>query len=178
MNRRETEAYLARLARALVERGIIDRRIVDEARDHIEDAVERNLRDGMTAEDAEREALTSFGSPETVAIDFATGRHAMLNRVLFVVALVTGLGLAVLDAHHTWNDVGITAVVLVTVAAIFGAIGPKRPWLWAIAVSLWIPVHAFLRTGALQELTFLALLIVAFGGAYAGMAVRRMLSTS
>lgn len=178
MSRRETEAYLARLTRALIERGVIDRRIVDEARDHIEDAVERNLRDGMTAEAAEQEALAGFGSAETVATDFATGRYVRLNRVLLVVAVVTGLGIATVDAHHTWDDAGITAGTLVITAAIFGAIGPRRPWLWALAVGMWIPVHAFLRTGALHELAFLVLLVFPFVGAYAGMAVRRMLSAS
>ena len=61
------EAYLRRLERELRQQGLQDRRIVDEAREHLVDAVEDGLQQGLSVEAAERQALVRFGSPEIVA---------------------------------------------------------------------------------------------------------------
>ena len=68
------EAYLSRLERELRQRGLRDRRIVDEAREHLVDAVEDGLHRGLSVEGAESQALVRFGPPEIVAAHFATRR--------------------------------------------------------------------------------------------------------
>src|SRR6266705_6124770 len=55
--------FLHRLA-ALFRRRRLEGDLDEELRSHLEMAVERNLRKGMTAEDARREALRSFGGVE------------------------------------------------------------------------------------------------------------------
>jgi hypothetical protein len=83
------EAYLRRLERELRMRGLTDRRIVDEAREHLFDAVEHGLRRGLSADAAEREALVRFGSPEVVAEHFATRRHRMSNWLFSILSRLT-----------------------------------------------------------------------------------------
>ena len=68
------EAYLRRLERELRQQGLQDRRIVDEAREHLVDAVEDGLQHGLSVEAAESQALVRFGSPEIVAAHCATKR--------------------------------------------------------------------------------------------------------
>jgi hypothetical protein len=78
------EAYLSRLERELRKRGLQDRRIVDEAREHLFDAVEEGLQRGLSVDAAETDALVRFGSPEMVAAHFATKRHGMSNWLFFI----------------------------------------------------------------------------------------------
>ena len=85
------EAYLDRLERELRKRGLQDRRIVDEAREHLFDAVEDGLQRGLSVDAAESEALVRFGPPETVAAHFATKRHRMSNWLFFILTRLAGL---------------------------------------------------------------------------------------
>jgi fructose-specific phosphotransferase system IIC component len=71
-----------------------------------------------------------------------------------------------------WDDTGITAGAILILTGYFGMTIPHRPWLWALAVGIWIPVQ-----GILQDRNFglITVLIVAFIGAYAGALVRKAL---
>jgi len=71
------DPYLRELARALHERGHEASRIVDEAREHLVDAVEDGLRRGLAREDAEREAVERFGPPELIAAQAPIRSHWM-----------------------------------------------------------------------------------------------------
>jgi len=85
------EAYLGRLDRELRKRRLQDRRIVDEAREHLFDAVEDGLQRGLSVDAAENEALVRFGPPEMVAAHFATKRHRMSNCLFFMLTRLAGL---------------------------------------------------------------------------------------
>lgn len=85
------EAYLSRLERELRKRGLQDKRIVDEAREHLFDAVEDGLQRGLSVDAAESDALVRFGSPEMVAAHFATKRHRMSNWLFFILTRLAGL---------------------------------------------------------------------------------------
>ncbi len=78
------DAFLNRLEQELRQRGHFDARVLDEARDHLLDAVEDGQRRGLSIEDAQREALERFGAPDLVAAQVAPGRHQMLNRMAIV----------------------------------------------------------------------------------------------
>ena len=95
-----------------------------------------------------------------------------MNKVLFVAALTIGAGIAYVDARPNWDDAGVTAAAIVLATGILGGAGPSRPWLWALAVGLWIPAR-----GLVLHRNYAALLVLlfAFAGAYAGMALRRVL---
>ena len=85
------EEHLSRLERELRKRGLQHRRIVDEAREHLFDAVEDGLQRGLSVDAAESEALVRFGPPETVAAHFATKRHRMSNWLFFILTRLAGL---------------------------------------------------------------------------------------
>lgn len=57
-----------------------------------------------------------------------------------MIALVGGIGLALMDASPGFDDTGITAVGLLAVAGLAAAIDGRRPLLWAVAVGAWIPL--------------------------------------
>ena len=174
--RDEVETYLGQLARELKRRGVVEARIVEEARGHLADAMEDARRQGLSAEGAQRQALTRFGAPEVVAADFLEGRIAMSNRLTAVLATLVGLAIAYVDSRPRWDDAGITAGSMLVSAGLFGLIAPQRPWLWALAVGIWIPAYAFVRTWSVGSLGLLVVLAFPFAGAYLGMAVRRALA--
>ena len=61
------DSYLADLRRALRSRLFLRRRLLAEAAAHLRESAEELRRSGRPAEDAEREAVARFGSPEPVA---------------------------------------------------------------------------------------------------------------
>ena len=69
----------------------------------------------------------------------------MLNRALVALAVAVGLAIAYVDSRPYWDDAGITAFSLLLAALLFGLIAPQRPWLWAICVGIWIPIHTIAR---------------------------------
>ena len=82
------ETYLSRLGDELRHRGLRDARIIGEARDHLVDAIDDGMRQGLSREAAEREAFVRFGAPEIVASVFAAERHPRLRRWPAVAAAV------------------------------------------------------------------------------------------
>jgi hypothetical protein len=85
------EAYLSQLERGLRKHGLLDRRIVEEAREHLVDAIDQGLERGLSVDAAEREAFVRFGPPETVAAHFATERYRMSNRLPLILTRIAGL---------------------------------------------------------------------------------------
>jgi hypothetical protein len=75
------EAYLRRLERELRQRGLETARIVEEAREHLVDAIEDGQRRGLSVNDAESEAVERFGAPETVAAHVAPRKGPMVNEL-------------------------------------------------------------------------------------------------
>jgi hypothetical protein len=59
--------YITQFEGQLRLRGIVDPRILAEAREHLVDAVEDGRRRGLSIDDAEHEALERFGPPDVVA---------------------------------------------------------------------------------------------------------------
>lgn len=89
--------------------------------------------------------------------------------VLFV-GTAAGLGLAYVDSRPSWDDTGVMAGALLVVAFVLGAVAPRRPWVTALAVGIWIPLFGILGSrnyGSLLALAF------AVAGAYAGSLLRR-----
>jgi hypothetical protein len=100
----------------------------------------------------------------------------MKNRLLTVAAVVIGVAIAYMDSRPHWDDAGITAGLMVISAGLLGLIAPQRPWLWALAIGIWIPAHAMVQHPEPKALAMLVILAFPFAGAYAGMAMRRMLN--
>jgi len=107
------------------------------------------------------------------------GKHPRIfETVLLTLALAIGLAIAWVDSRPHWDDAGITAGMLLLTAGVLGLISPRRPWLWALCVGIWIPAYLMARTPTIGNF-FGGFLILAFpmAGAYAGMAVRRTFGT-
>jgi hypothetical protein len=89
-----------------------------------------------------------------------------------VAAIVAGLGIAWVDTRPGWDDTGISALAVVAVCALFGALRPHHAWVWALLVGVWIPalnIALHHNYGALMALG------IALIGAYIGAGGRRLL---
>ena len=80
--------YLTRLERALRQRGGEDARIIDEAREHLVDAMEDARQRGLSVDDAVREAFERFGAPEVVAAHAVPDGELVMRRIVSVVGTV------------------------------------------------------------------------------------------
>ncbi|HEX9027598.1 MAG TPA: hypothetical protein VF823_00400 [Anaerolineales bacterium] len=89
--------------------------------------------------------------------------------MLFIFGAAAGAGIALVDSRPTWDDTGITVLALLAVSGLLGAISPRRAWLWALAVGIWIPLLAILRGGSYGMLVVLLFPLI---GAYAGAGLR------
>jgi hypothetical protein len=98
-----------------------------------------------------------------------------MQKVLFPTAVVLGVAIAYIDSRPNWNDAGITALALFATSAVCGALAPTRPWLWALAIGVWIPIFGNVLAGNFASLL---VLVFPFAGAYAGKAGRKMLSAT
>jgi hypothetical protein len=95
---------------------------------------------------------------------------------MVLAALGLGLGIALVDASPGWDDTGISAAALFVACFLLGAVRPRHPWLWAVAVGLWIPLLTFARRPESPNYAALLALAFALAGAYAGAATRTMLA--
>jgi hypothetical protein len=94
-------------------------------------------------------------------------------KILLPLAIVLGLLFCYVDTRATWDDAGVMALAIATSAAFFAAIEPRRPWLWAVAVGLWIPLVEITLSHGFGSLIALAF---AFAGAYVGSLGRHILA--
>jgi hypothetical protein len=93
----------------------------------------------------------------------------LMQKILLAVAVLAGLSLAYVDARPTWDDTGILAGSLLLVAGLLTLLGHRRPWLIALAVGIWIPLHDIFLS---HDIRMLLVLLFPLVGAYAGWAAR------
>jgi hypothetical protein len=93
----------------------------------------------------------------------------MMQSILFAVAVLAGLLSAYVDSRPNWDDTGILVAGLLLVSGLLTLLGHRRPWLVALAVGLWIPLHDIYLS---HDLRMLVVLLIPFMGAYLGWAVR------
>lgn len=96
-----------------------------------------------------------------------------MQKILFSVALALGALITYMDTRPNWDDTGVTAGALLIASGVLGFLGPKRPWLWALAMGVWIPLVGIART---HNYPAMLALVMAFLGAYTGMILRTWLS--
>jgi uncharacterized protein involved in exopolysaccharide biosynthesis len=100
--------YLRRLAEELRVHGHMAARLLDEAREHLADAVEDGVRRGLAREDAERDAFRRFGAPELIA-------HSVSERDSVMIRLVSAFETA--WQRRWWILAPTVATALVTSVA-------------------------------------------------------------
>ncbi len=165
------ERYLKELSGELRERGVYRRRILEETRTHLLESVEHQLSLGASLDAARSRALQRFGPAGTIAAQFYDERVEPMQKVLAALALICGILIAFVDSRPTWDDTGITVMGLLAASGLLGILGPKRPWLWALLVGIWLPLYYI---ASRHNLSMLITLIFPFCGAYAGMLFRRL----
>ena len=121
MRSQALDAFLSHLESELRRHGVIERRLIDEAREHLVDAIRSGLAHGLSQEAAERDAFSKFGSPETVAAAFAQDRNAMKNRLRFRLFRIANLTRGSQPSAGHYHDVGGPS-------SLHFAIRLKHPW--------------------------------------------------
>ena len=96
----------------------------------------------------------------------------MRQTLLLIVACGVGLMIAYIDSRPNWDDTAVTVFALCLFSALFAALEPRRPWLWALAVAGWNPLFGLARRG---DPTLLVVLLFGLVGAYIGRLASRVL---
>jgi hypothetical protein len=96
-----------------------------------------------------------------------------MHKILLAATLATGLLIAWIDSRPGWDDAGMTAFTLLLGAAIIGLFVRRRPWVFGLAIGLWLPFRGLLLA---HDLRFLFVLLFPLAGVYAGFAIRRFSS--
>jgi hypothetical protein len=169
MKEHRIRAYLRELKHDLWMRGLADTDTLTEVESHLFEAVEINLRRGLSEEEAEIEALERFGSVKIVVSTFEKERKDVMQNILLAVAVLAGLFSAYVDSRPTWDDTGILAGGLLLISGLLTLFGHRKPWLIALAIGIWIPLHDIYVS---HDLRMLLVLLFPLVGAYGGWLVR------
>jgi hypothetical protein len=176
MKEEPIQAYLRKLERSLWLRGLADQKDLEEIKSHLLEAAEEGLAQGLSLDEAERQALERFGDVKTILASFEKERKDLVQKILFVLAILTGLFIAFVDSRPTWDDTGITAGAMLLSSGLFTLLGYRRPWLIALAIGLWTPLYETYLSHNIRLpgviLFPLVVLLISTIGAYAGWAVR------
>jgi hypothetical protein len=99
-------------------------------------------------------------------------RNWTMQKLLLAIALALGGLIAYIDSSPGWDDTGVIVGVIFIASCMLGVAGPHRPWLWALALGIWIPLLEIVKS---QNYGSLLALAIAFAGAYTGLGIRRAL---
>jgi len=83
-----------------------------------------------------------------------------------------GLALAYVDSRPSWDDTGITAVLLLLTSATGAAISGRRPWFWALLSGMWVPLLEIRGPSGLASLAAVAISTLGSVGGYLLASVR------
>ncbi len=117
--------------------------------------------------------------------DAAALKDSITTALLSILALAGGIFIGYADSHS--DDEFITLGILAGFSFLLGVLGPRRAWLWAVLIGIWVPLldsvlpilgFAPTRPGeSFSLLTALAVtalvMTVCFAGAYAGAFISR-----
>ena len=94
----------------------------------------------------------------------------MKTLLTLLVSAIIGSLIWRMDSQPHWDDSGITAVAILISSGLICFVNPQRPYVCAIAVSIWIPFF-----GIMNDENYGTLLTFLFGfiGAYAGSIFKR-----
>jgi len=169
MKRNRIQFYLRKLESQFWMRGLADQNDLAEIESHLHEAVERGIGHGLSQDEAERRALERFGSVKIVVSTFERERKDVMQSILLAVAVVAGLFSAYVDSRPTWDDTGILAGGLLMISGLLTLLGHRKPWLIALAVGIWIPLHDIYLS---HDFRLLLVLLFPLAGAYGGWLVR------
>ena len=65
-------------------------------------------------------------------------KDAVVTGLLVCLALAGGIFIGYADSHS--DDEFITVGILLGFSFLLGVLGPRRPWLWALLIGIWVPL--------------------------------------
>jgi len=166
---KQIESYLRALKNKLWLRGVFDKESLEEVESHLLESVDAGLGQGLSVDESERRALERFGSEKVVSLAFERERNNLMQNLLLGVAVLAGLFSLYVDTRPTWDDTGILVGGLLLISGLLTLLGHRRPWLIALAVGIWIPIHNIYLS---HDLRMLIILLIPTVGAYLGWLVR------
>ncbi len=98
-----------------------------------------------------------------------------MQKILFVITLAAGILIAFVDSRPTWDNTGITVAALLVAGGVIGLLAGRRPWLFALALGLWLPLWEGITS---RNFSILVVLVFPFVGVYAGWALGKILRRS
>ena len=63
-----------------------------------------------------------------------------MTKIVLPLALGFGLCAGYVDSQPSWDDTGVMALAVVIAAGLSSLAEPRYPWLWGLAVGVWIPL--------------------------------------
>lgn len=99
-----------------------------------------------------------------------------MKKILYVwliLAIATGLAIAWIDSRPNWDDTGITVFMILFSAMLFGFLASEKPWLIALAVSIWVPLFENMSA---SNYGALFAFVPGFIGAYVGYYIKYLIS--
>ena len=88
-----------------------------------------------------------------------------MQKILLGVAVAAGLSIAFIDSRPNWDDTAIIVFALLVAGGILGLLIKRRPWLYALALGVWLPLWEGITS---RNFSTLIVLIFPFIGVYAG----------
>jgi hypothetical protein len=95
-----------------------------------------------------------------------------MQKILYLIAVLAGIGFAYIDSRPNWDDTGALVVAILLVSGVIALLDGRRPWLIALAIGLWIPLHGIIIS---HNFGAIIALVIAFIGAYAGWVFRQVI---
>ena len=101
---------------------------------------------------------------------------------IYLFCLAGGAFLGHFELHT--DDTGVEVFLLLVITLLLGFLHPRHAWQWSLLVPLWIPAaHIFFgreRTALSGSSLLVAgfVCLVGLGGSYAGVALRKLISTA
>ena len=99
----------------------------------------------------------------------------MKSVLTLLASIATGLIIWRIDSRPNWDDTGITAGLILLSTGLISFINPKQPFIWMIAVSVWIPLFGIIKD---SNYGTLLTLIIGLIGAYGGSTIRKSLKSA
>lgn len=169
MNKSQINSYLHALEQELHKRGLLKAEILEEVESHLLEARDEGIQQGLDEQTAQQQALSRFGSAEVVARRFEFERRSMKQKLLLIAAALFGMLVLFIDSRPTWDDTGITVLMLLAGSGLIGLLVEKRPWLFALAIGVWLPAWYIFKSQDVKMLIVLAFPLV---GVYVGWALK------
>lgn len=102
-------------------------------------------------------------------------RTRLVELVILALAIASCFALNWVDTRQNWDDTGITVGLLLLTTGLLAFLAPRRVWLIALAVGVWIPAQAVMKNGVTTgTLSMFLVLLFPLAAAYGALGIRQL----